>query len=296
MRAAILPLVIVSGRVTMRNSKLVRSVLFAAAAALMSTAAAGAVTGGAQIDQFSATTVNSLNGGASQFHGFTASQTFTAGISGQLTDVTVTVWNEGYAGGMSGDLRVAINPVDGFGAPETTVELAVATVPVAALSVGTPTATEFQFTAPADLVAGTSYAITISQINGGHEHVWWAGSSGDTYAGGAEFETFGYATGDFAFETYMFGSSTFTEGGRSGYCSVAGDTWRDGTSIAAGTFLNLVSGQSAAGHYQGATHAHYLQGLGISCDTPAGYVATGETVGYYGHGDPGLYRYYAKTG
>ena len=59
--------------------------------------------------------------------------------------------------------------------------------------------------------------------------------------------------------------------------------------------MNLVDGQSTAGLYMGATPAYYLEDLGISCDVPAGYAPTGETVGYYGHGDPGLYRYYSKT-
>ena len=60
-------------------------------------------------------------------------------------------------------------------------------------------------------------------------------------------------------------------------------------------FLNLADGQPAAGHYKGATAAYYLEGLGISCVVPAGYARTDESVGYYGHGDPGPYPYYGKT-
>jgi hypothetical protein len=85
------------------------------------------------------------------------------------------------------------------------------------------------------------------------------------------------------------------DGHRAGYCSVDGNTWGDGTAIPAGTFLNLGDGQSTAGLYMGATPANYLEGLGISCDVPAGYARTGETVGFHGHGDPGLYRFYSKT-
>jgi YVTN family beta-propeller protein len=76
---------------------------------------------------------------------------------------------------------------------------------------------------------------------------------------------------------------------RMGYCSVAGDTTPSGTPIPAGTFLNLVPDQPATTpEYAGAVPANNLQAIGISCDVPPGYVATGEKVGYYGHGDPGV--------
>ena len=41
--------------------------------------------------------------------------------------------------------------------------------------------------------------------------------------------------------------------------------------------------------------ANFLQGLGISCDVPPGYVRTDEKVGYLGHGDSGIYTYYKKA-
>lgn len=84
-----------------------------------------------------------------------------------------------------------------------------------------------------------------------------------------------------------------------GYCSAAGNTRPDGTSIAPGTFLNLEAGQPASDpHYTGATPAYYYQGLGISCDQLPGYAATGELVGYNGQGDDrgGSYAYMAKSG
>ena len=84
---------------------------------------------------------------------------------------------------------------------------------------------------------------------------------------------------------------------RAGYCSVAGNKTPAGTPIAPGTFLNLAVGQNLTdANYAGAVPANYLQGLGISCDRPPGYVATAETVGYAGKGDPGSYPYYAKSG
>jgi len=281
----------------MKNSKRVWAVLCTAAAAMALTAtAAAATTPGAQIDQSSPSIVNSQNGLVSQADASRSSQTFTAGVSGRLTDVTLAVSNQ--AGlGSAGDLRAAINPVDGAGNPNLAAELAVSTVSVASLSAGAPAAVDFAFATPADLIAGISYAITLTQINSAtHQHVWWAGSFSDTYASGEPSDTFSLFSGDFAFETYMIAaSSTSIRHSRSGYCSIAGNTWRDGTPILAGTFLNLVDGQSTAGQYKGATVASYLEGRGISCDVPAGYTSTGESVGFYGHGDSGLYPYYRKT-
>jgi hypothetical protein len=278
----------------MKNSNRVWAVLCAATAAMALTATAAAATPGAQIDQSSSSTANTTNALISQAHASSASQTFTAGVSGDLTDVTVAVHNDAFLGS-NGDLRVAINPVDGLGAPNTAVELAVGTVSVATLSSGAPAWADFVFGSPATLTAGTSYAITLTEINGNHEHIWWAGSSGDTYAGG---EPFGASGGDFAFETYMIAaaSSGAAEDGRRGYCSIAGNTWQNGSPIPAGTFLDLVDGQPATGHYKGATVAYFLEGLGITCVVPSGYARTDESVGYYGHGDPGSYAYYGKTG
>jgi len=53
---------------------------------------------------------------------------------------------------------------------------------------------------------------------------------------------------------------------RIAYCSVAGDTWRDGTPITPGTFLNLLANQPATdSHYTGAVVAWYVQGEGLTC-------------------------------
>lgn len=53
---------------------------------------------------------------------------------------------------------------------------------------------------------------------------------------------------------------------RVAYCSVAGDTWPDGTPIPAGTFLNLLAGQAATdAHYTGATPAFWVDGVGLTC-------------------------------
>ena len=94
-------------------------------------------------------------------------------------------------------------------------------------------------------------------------------------------------------------SVSSSSGTRLGYCSAAGNTRPDGTAIAPGTFLNLAAGQpDTDSDYRGATPAYYYEGIGISCDQLPGYKATGELVGYGGHGDDqgGIYQYMAKTG
>ncbi len=67
---------------------------------------------------------------------------------------------------------------------------------------------------------------------------------------------------------------------RFGYCSVAGDTWPDGTPIMPGTFLNLLLDQpSMDSHYTGAIPAYYVEGVGITCSlTPAQTALAGTAV------------------
>ena len=91
--------------------------------------------------------------------------------------------------------------------------------------------------------------------------------------------------------------STTSAKPRGGYCAVAGNT-HPYTHIPfrPGTFINLTEGQEGLdSYYKGAVPANYLQGLGITCDTPAGYVKTDMKVGYFGAGDPGIYTYYKKA-
>jgi hypothetical protein len=92
--------------------------------------------------------------------------------------------------------------------------------------------------------------------------------------------------------------ATGTNVNRLGYCSAPGNTYPDGTPIPVGTFLNLAADQPATDlRYSGAMPAFYYEGLGISCDRLPGYTATGELVGYGGHGDDvgGIYTYMASA-
>jgi hypothetical protein len=221
---------------------------------------ASAVTPGAVLDQSAA--VNSCNSLVNNTQSL--SETFTAGLTGQLTDVVLTLFNTS----ANSPLHVAITDSTA-GAPGSTV-LAAVDVPTTAVG-ATDTNYDVAFSSPADVTAGTTYTITLTTTGTGF---WLWECSVDDYAGGQFYFINGGVgswTGlslDLAFATYVLvPSPAGTE--RAGYCAAAGDTWANGTAIPAGTFLNLASGQpSADSHYAGATPAIYLQGEGISCDAP----------------------------
>jgi hypothetical protein len=81
---------------------------------------------------------------------------------------------------------------------------------------------------------------------------------------------------------------------RAAYCSVAGDTWPDGTAIPPGTFLNLEAGQPSTGSaYAGAVPANYVAGVGLTCDPPPAGDTQEGTAGAAQHVAGGIYPYYA---
>ena len=245
---------------------------FIAATALAALAAMGglatnasATTAGSQLDQSQTGSSSTSDSLASQFHGYTTSQTFTPGRTGMLTDVVLPLWNE-TGWGTAGNAVVSIYPVSSGDTPDSSTVLATASVTVASLSqsFGTAGDVDFVFSTPTLLVAGTKYAITLSQTNGTHEHIWWAGSSGNTYAGGAPSGNYG-PSGDEAFSTYMAPTAVARAGSRIGYCR-------------GGVFLDLLDGQPDSDpHYSGATYAQFVQGIGITCSVPAGYVKKQST-------------------
>lgn len=246
----------------MRKLRAAAVALATIAAVMTFTATAGAVTTGAQLDQSSTATGNDMEGFISWLHNAVASQTFTAGVSGQLTDVTATIDAE--LSSNQGDLRAAINPTDGSGNPNTGVELAVATlVPTSTLPTFTPTSVDFVFGTPATLVAGTKYAITITEVSTFHQHFYWSGSNGDTYAGGDSSDTIIGGAGDYIFGTYMI-PTPVVGGGRAGYC-------------VGGVFENLAYGQPGTDPvYAKATPAIFVKGEGLTCDSPpAGWTQQG---------------------
>jgi hypothetical protein len=94
----------------------------------------------------------------------TLAQTFTPGVSGQLTDVGLFLAVLGGQGVVyPASLEVRIVEVDGSGHPDMSASpLASTNVPIASLPApGTTGWVEIAFTSPATLVAGTTYAIAL---------------------------------------------------------------------------------------------------------------------------------------
>jgi hypothetical protein len=88
--------------------------------------------------------------------------------------------------------------------------------------------------------------------------------------------------------------STEVQDERIAYCSVAGNTWPDGTPIAPGTFLNLEAGQpSSEPGYAGAVPANYVAGTGLTCAAPPAGDTLQGTAGAAQHVAEGVYPYYA---
>jgi hypothetical protein len=249
---------------------------------------------GGVLDQSSTSIDDPFAALVSQAHSSAVTQTFTAGASGQLTDVQIAIWSENF--GAPGSIRVVVHPAPG-GVVNGGVTLATANVAASSLSTDSSvvTWTDFAFATPALLLAGSQYAFTVDELSSVHQHFWWQGAFSDVYAGGQASGTFIYPSGgDMAFQTYLSPTASLG-GGRAGYCSAAGDTWLNGTAIPVGSFLDLSTDQPDADmHYAGATIALYLEGAGLSCGAPAGYRATGETVGYGGLGSPGPFAYYRR--
>jgi hypothetical protein len=84
-------------------------------------------------------------------------QTFTAGLTGTLTDVVLSLW------GNTTPITVAIATVDGNGQPLVATPLA--STSLAFSPITTPTDTAVSFSAPAKVEAGKQYAIVLSAPN-----------------------------------------------------------------------------------------------------------------------------------
>ena len=159
----------------------------------------------ATVDQSVGTSVGDLDGFSWVYSGQSTGQTFTAGLSGELTSVTIFLKNGGAA---TEDLSVAISAVSG-GLPSGT---ALATQSIANAGVpATEGAVKVTFEAPATVVAGTEYAILVSSPANasGDEHFEMFYITAEDYADGAALEDDGTGTNwatqsyDFSFETVV---------------------------------------------------------------------------------------------
>ena len=122
---------------------------------------------------------------SNQFH---PAQTFTAGIGGRLDQVDIAVSR---AGASTQPLQVEIRAVTG-GAPSNAAALSSATVAAASIPLSSnPGFVSVPFASPAQVTAGTQYAIVVSSAACGFVncYVWGAGPSGSSYAAGSGFQS-----------------------------------------------------------------------------------------------------------
>ena len=258
---------------------LVRLAVFVAlgmVVAAVAVPAAFSVNPEAQIDQSQGTT----EGCVTFTPGTLIGQVFTAGVSGRLSDLLLTLGN---SSGAAGAVRAVLTGVDGASQPELAAEIARIDVPAGSIPAPGAGTVDLEFGDPS-LVAGTQYAVVVSTSDAAGFDICGAGSI-DFYAAGQALgsidagATWADVGGDAHFSTYMLLPSA----GRAGYCLN-------------GEFLDLVTGQPDTDpSFKGATPALYYQDKGISCDNLPGYTKTGEMVGYGGHGDPGGYTYMVKN-
>jgi len=152
-------------------------------------------------------------------------QTFTAGISGELSRVNLQL-NQ-----TTGVLTVEIRAVNGFGHP------AAAALATATLSSALTSVTEFEsvvFSPAPTIAAGTDYAIVLSTSG-----QWaWAASNSDSYANGSAFlcdkydcwSDIGAVVGfDFAFQTYVRQADSTPPAGTVSVNN--GDTYTNATTV-----------------------------------------------------------------
>ena len=211
------------------------------------------------------------------------SQGFTVGLPGTLTDVELRL---SASGTPNTPLTVQITRLNA-GLPDQGQVVGTGTVQPGDVGASAAEVTVHLTVAPA-VAPGDQYAIVLSTTSNPGGYIWWDNNS-NGYAGGVAAVDTGGGWASTAYDKYF--ATYVTAAGadhaaRAGYCSVAGDTWLDGSPIEPGTFLNLDDGQpSTDWHYTGATPALDVQGLGLTCDPPP--------AGYGEQGFVGAYPFYA---
>jgi hypothetical protein len=152
------------------------------------------------------------------------SQTFTAGMSGALTEVDLYLGING-----SETDSMSIQNVNGSSLPDGTT-LASTTASISGSNISDPAWFEFAFTTPTYVTSGTQYAIVVTTTNA---QIY--GTTGNGYGGGAAWEWvtsqgnsywlgFGTDLGDFSFKTYV--DTAATAPSASAFQSVQGQTAR----------------------------------------------------------------------
>lgn len=260
----------------MRSRSLRVCPAIAVIAFLVAVPTALAVTPGAQLDQVQ----TEVEGSVGIVPGVLIGQTFTAGKSGGLTDIVVTLAN---SGGASGSLHAVLTRLDGAGSPD--LASVIASVDLSPGQVQpTASGTDLHFATPPSVTSGQRYAIVFSTADATGYEIFGAGSiqfyvRGEAYGsldGGSTWMSVG---GDAAFATYVLLWSA--DPARIAYC-------------ASGHFLDLQAGQPATDPaYADAIPAIFVQGKGLTCSRPpAGYELAGRTTNA-DHVAEGVYERYA---
>ncbi len=148
----------------------------------------------------------------------------------------------------------------------------------------TTLATVYSYTVPQGFVdtGWVQHSVDLSTFAGQTVKVAFVETVPESFTGPAEYNL----------DNVSLLAGSASSGARVGYCSVAGDTWADGSPMATGTFLNLFLGQpDGDAHYAGATQAVFVQGEGLTCNPPSGYTSNGMATSEMGAGGD-LYHYF----
>jgi hypothetical protein len=221
-------------------------------------------------------------------------QTFTAGITGDLTSVGVEIQTWDGAPGVP--ISVKITTVSG-GAPDNSNVIGTGTISASDV-LSSVSLINVPLTGTPHLTAGTQYAIVLSSSAPSCcGDTFYATDSEAGYAGGSEFTgntTWSDDSNDMAFVTYVEAAAATLAGPRGAYCTVAGNSSDDGIPLFPGTFVNLDDGQiNSDAHYTGATPAIFVEGVGLTCaPPPAGYTLQGLATAAM-NVDANTYPYYA---
>ncbi len=227
-----------------------------------------------------------------------ASQTFTAGMTGTLDEVELNLYNpSSYSSTITVQITSVTSGAPNFGDVLGSGTVDPSTLPTSGGSLGTQVEA-VTLSSPAQVVTGTQYAIVLTTTGGSVYYVWR--STNDNYAGGLlRFNsTTSWSSEDYVFATYVEAPSTPTPTAatRGAYCTVADNTTDGGLPLLPGTFVNLDDGQASSDpHYAGAEPANFVQGVGLTCAAPP--------TGYTRHGyatadmnvDANTYPYYAAA-
>jgi hypothetical protein len=167
---------------------------------------------GGTLDQ-SQTNLTTIGGASPGGPSLLAGQSFTAGLTGALDQVTLAIAQQG----SGGNFNVQIRPVDGGGLPTATV-LGSGSVPLSTVPPDTgsvpPTLTTIPLTAPARVVAGAQYAIVFYG-----DDAWRAAfDNSNPYAGGKALQDIGAgwsttAAVDAGFQTFVVRATLSVAGG-----------------------------------------------------------------------------------